>query len=227
MPSKGITNTTRDKEVYEGYLTEPDGGDKVPGILMIPAIFGTDSEMVELADAWAADGFVVSVPDIFWRVMPGPTADMEKAFARYGAFDVEQGYKDVEDLLKDLRINPRCNGKVAVLGYCFGGRYAQYAVARLGADAAGAFHGTMIEAELDPMPPKSCPVSYHFGAEDPVVPMEAVEQIRAAFAGHDHADIVAHDGASHNFSMPTKDGYHAGVAATSRQAVLEAFNALK
>jgi carboxymethylenebutenolidase len=227
MPSKGITNTTRDNEVYEGYLSEPDGDDKLPGILIIPAIFGTDDEMMALADAWAADGFVVSVPDIFWRVMPGPTADMEKAFGRYEAFDVEQGYKDVEDLLADLRANPRSNGKVAVLGFCFGGRYAQYAVARLGADAAGAFHGTMIDAELNPMPPKSCPVSFQFGADDPVVPMEAVEKIRAAYAEHDHADIVAHDGTGHNFSMPTKDGYHAGVAATSRQAVLDAFSTLK
>ena len=79
MPSKGFTNTTRDNEVYEGYLSEPDGDDKLPGILIIPAIFGTDDEMMALADAWAADGFVVSVPDIFWRVMPGPTADMEKS----------------------------------------------------------------------------------------------------------------------------------------------------
>ena len=227
MPSKGITNTTRDNETYEGYLTEPEGDGKVPGILLIPAIFGTDDEMKELADAWAADGFVISVPDIFWRVMPGPTADIDRAFGRYNAFDVEQGYKDVEDLLSDLRANLRCNGKVAVLGYCFGGRYAQYAAARLGADAAGAFHGTLIESELNPLPPKSCPISFHFGAEDQVIPMETVEQIQAAFAGHDHADIVGHDGAGHNFSMPTKDGYHAGVAATSRQAVLEAFNGLK
>jgi carboxymethylenebutenolidase len=227
MPSREITNTTRDNQTYDGYLTEPDGNDKLPGILIIPAIFGTDDEMMALADAWAADGFVVSVPDIFWRVMPGPTADMEKAFARYEAFDVEQGYKDIEDLLTDLRANPRCNGKVAVLGFCFGGRYAQYAAARLCADAAGAFHGTMIEDELNPMPPKSCPVSFHFGVEDPIVPMDAVEKIRAAYGGHDHTAIVAHDGAGHNFSMPAKDGYHAGVAATSRQAVLDAFNTLK
>jgi carboxymethylenebutenolidase len=227
MPSREITNTTRDNQTYDGYLTEPDGDEKLPGILIIPAIFGTDDEMMALADAWAVDGFVVSVPDIFWRVMPGPTADMEKAFARYEAFDVEQGYKDVEDLLKDLRAHPRCNGKVAVLGFCFGGRYAQYAAARLGADAAGAFHGTMIEAELNPMPPKSCPVSFHFGADDPIVPMDVVEKIRAAYQDRDRAAIVAHDGASHNFSMPAKDGYHAGVAATSRQAVLDAFNTLK
>jgi len=227
MPSRDITYTTRDNETFTGYLAEPEGAGQAPGILLITAIFGVDDEMKELSDAWAADGFVVSVPDIFWRVMSGPTADMEKAFSRYEAFDAEQGFKDVEDLMKDLRANQRCNGKVGVLGFCFGGRYAQVAASRFGANAVGAYHGTMIEEHLNEMPPVSCPVSFHFGAEDPVVPMEAVEKIMAAYANRDNADIVAHDGAGHNFSMPYKDGYHAGVAATSRQAVLERFNTMK
>ena len=51
--------------------------------------------MKELSDAYANDGFLVSVPDIFWRVMPGPTADMEKAFDRYGKFDPDQGMLDI------------------------------------------------------------------------------------------------------------------------------------
>ena len=104
MPSKGITNTTRDNQTYEGYLTEPEGDGKVPGILLIPAIFGTDDEMKELADAWAADGFVVSVPDIFWRVMPGPTADIEKAFGRYNAFDADgSGTMEYNEFLLGLK----------------------------------------------------------------------------------------------------------------------------
>ena len=227
MPERDINYTTRDGENFTGYMAEPEGGGKAPGILLITAIFGIDDEMKELTDAWAADGFIVSVPDIFWRVMPGPTADMEKAFARYEAFDAEQGYKDVEDMMGDLRAHPRCNGKIGVLGFCFGGRYAQYAAALLGADAAGAFHGTLIDRELSPMPPADCPVSFHFGAEDPVVPVDVVDQIGAAYANHSNAQIVAHDGCGHNFSMPYKDGYHAGVAATSRQAVLETFNSMK
>ena len=70
--------------------------------MLITAIWGTDEEMKELADAWAADGFVVSVPDIFWRVWPGPTADRDVAFDRYGKFDVDQGMLDIADLIHDL-----------------------------------------------------------------------------------------------------------------------------
>ena len=227
MSGREISYTTRDNESFSGYIFEPDDAVKVPGILLITAIFGVDDEMKELSEAWAADGFIVSVPDIFWRVMSGPTDDMEKAFSRYNAFDAEQGFRDVEDLMDDLRSNPRCNGKIGVLGFCFGGRYAQVAATRFGADAVGAFHGTLIENHLDEVSSVSCPVSFHFGAEDAFVPLETVEQIQTAYASHDRAEITIHDGAGHNFSMPYKQGYHAGVAATSRQAVLDVFNTMK
>ncbi|MDA0651859.1 MAG: dienelactone hydrolase family protein, partial [Proteobacteria bacterium] len=174
MTGTDITYATRAGENFTGYLAIPATDAPAPGILLITAIFGIDDEMKELADGWAADGFVVSVPDIFWRVMPGPTADMEKAFARYGAFDREQGMLDMEDLVGDLRARPQCNGKVAMLGFCFGGLYAHLGAARLGIDAAGSFHGTKIGDNLGETDRITCPVSFHFGDRDPVVPMAAV-----------------------------------------------------
>ena len=226
MPSKDVTYTTRNNETYGGYEAAPDGDGKVPGIVLITAIFGIDDEMKELSDAFAADGFLVSVPDIFWRVMPGPTADMEKAFKRYGDFDFDDGMNDIEDLIKDLRAHPRCNGKVAVLGFCFGGRYAHLAAARFGIDAAGSYHGTMIGQHLDEVDKVKCPVSFHFGDGDPVVPMDEFESIKKAYASHDNAEITLYEGATHNFSMPYKDGYNAEAAAASRAAVLRCFKSM-
>lgn len=226
MAGKDVTYKTRKGETFTGMTFEPDGSGKVPGLLLITAIFGIDEEMKNLSQAWADDGFVVSTPDIFWRQMPGPTADFQKAIARYQAFEPEQGMSDIEDLMNDLRAHPRCNGKVAVLGFCFGGKYAHLAAARLGANAAGAFHGTLIGESLGEMPPASCPISFHFGAEDPIVPQAEVEQIRKAYAGHANADVVTHTGASHNFSMPNKDGYNPGAAKSSRDAVLKAFRSM-
>lgn len=227
MASQDITYTTRNGETFNGRLSVPDGSGSAPGILMITAIFGIDDEMKELADAWAADGFVVSTPDIFWRQHPGPTADMEVAFARYGAFDREQGMKDIEDLVEDLKARPECNGKMAVLGFCFGGLYAHLAGARLGVDAAGSYHGTTIGESLDEMPASSCQVSFHFGDQDHVVPNEEVAAIKAAYANHPNAEIAVYEGAGHNFAMPYKDGYDEAAAKASRAAVLESFNKLK
>ena len=226
MPARDITYTNRANENFTGYLTTPGGGAPVPGILMITAIFGIDDEMKALADAWAADGFAVSVPDIFWRIMPGPTGDMEKAFARYESFDADQGMLDIEDLIKDLKVRPECNGKVGVLGFCFGGRYAHLSAARLGIDAAASFHGTKIGEHLDETPNVACPVSFHFGTVDPATPMEEVEAIRAAYASHPNAQIGVHDDAAHNFAMPDKPGYREKAAKASRAAALKCFRSM-
>jgi carboxymethylenebutenolidase len=226
MPSTDITYSTRNNETFDGYLTSPAGDQKAPSILLITAIFGIDDEMKELSDAFANDGFLVSVPDIFWRVMPGPTADMEKAFDRYGKFDPDQGMLDIEDLIKDLKGRPQCNGKVAVLGFCFGGRYAHLAAARLGVDAAGAYHGTAIGQHLDETDKVKCPVSFHFGDADPVVPMDEVGAIQKSYASHDNATIGVYAGATHNFSMPYKEGFDPDAAKVSREAVLSCFKSM-
>jgi len=226
MAGLDVKYRTRSNEIFDGYLTAPAGGVKVPGILLITAIYGVDQEMRDLADAWAADGFIVSVPDIFWRQIPGPTADMKVAFDRYGKFDPVQGMLDIEDLLADLKARPQCNGKVAVLGFCFGGRYALLGAARLGIAAAGAFHGTAMGQHLDEVSKVTCPVSFHYGDTDPVVPMEEVTAIQKAFAGRANADIQVYRGAGHNFAMPRKDGYNATAARESRERVLRCFRSM-
>lgn len=226
MPSSDVTYTTRNNETFGGYLATPKTDAPAPGILVIHAVWGNDDTMKGLVDAWAADGFVVSAPDIFWRVHPGPTAEKEVAFGRYEAFDPDQGMLDIEDLLKDLKSRPQCNGKVAMLGFCFGGRYAHLGAARLGIDAAAAFHGTKIGLHVDETPKVKCPVSFHFGEKDPVVPMDEVAAIKAAYAGHQNAEIVVYEGADHSFSMPGNDGYHAEVAKISRDSVLSCFRSL-
>ena len=226
MPGTDIKYTTRSGETFDGYLAAPAGAAKAPGILLITAIFGVDQEMRELSDAWANDGFIVSVPDIFWRQIPGPTADMQVAFERYGKFDPVQGMKDIEDLVTDLKSRPQCNGKVAILGFCFGGRYALLGAARLGINAAASYHGAGMGQHVDEVGKITCPVSFHFGDADPVAPTDEVDAIRKAFAGRADADIGVYKGAGHNFAMPRKDGYNAAAAEESRERVLRCFKSM-
>jgi carboxymethylenebutenolidase len=226
MATTDITYTTRDGEEFTGIVAAPDGAGELPGILFITAIWGIDDSAREIAEQWADDGFVVSVPDIFWRQHPGPTTDREIAQRRYHAYDVDQGLADIQDLIAHLRAHPRCNGKLGLLGICFGGRYAHIAAARYGIDAAAAYHGTYIERHLDETRDITCPVSFHFGEDDPVIPMDQVALIRESYAAHGGAEIVAHANAGHNFSMPHKDAYDPAVAKTARDAVLRCFRSM-
>jgi len=226
MAGKTIKYGTRDGEEFDGYLTKPGIDDPLPGIVIITAIFGTDDDMIQLSDGWASDGFIVSVPDIFWRVLPGPTADHAVGRDRMGKFDVEQGMKDIEDVVADLKNRPECNGKVGMLGFCFGGRYVHLSAARLGIDAGAAFHGTAIGKNLEETNKITCPMSLHFGGNDPVVPMEEVNAIKAAYAGKTKVDIVVYEGAGHSFSMPSNQGFDADVAKASRDAALALFRSM-
>jgi len=137
-----------------------------------------------------------------------------------------QGMKDIEDLVRDLKSRPQCNGKVAILGFCFGGRYALLGAARLGINAAASFHGAGMGQHLDEVAKVGCPVSFHFGDADPVAPMDEVNAIQKAFAGRSNADIGVYKGAGHNFAMPRKEGYNPAAAKESRERVLRSFKSM-
>ena len=226
MSGQSIEYYTRNHESFEGYLVKPEGNGPFPGIVIITAIFGTDEDMVELSNAWANDGFIVSVPDIFWRVHPGPVSDHKVARERMANFDLEQGVNDIEDIVKHLRQQSACNGKVGMLGFCFGGRYVHLAAARLNIDAGAAFHGTAIGQNLDETHKIKCPMSLHFGDDDPVVPMEEVNAIKAAYENKKDTNIVVYEGAGHSFSMPRNPSYNTKVAEESRKSVLECFRSM-
>ena len=226
MTVTDITYTTRNDEEFTGILAAQDGDQKLPGILFITAIWGIDKSARAITEAWADDGFLVSVPDIFWRQHPGPTTEREVAQGRYHAYDFDKGMLDMEALVNHLRNHPRCNGKIAMLGICFGGRYAHLAAARFSIDAAAAYHGTYIERHLDETHKITCPISFHFGENDAVVPMDQVAAIQASYACHDKAEITSYPGAAHNFSTPFNDNFHIEVAKTSRDAVLKCFQCM-
>ncbi len=224
LSSFDMTFTARDGVTYDGRMSTPAGEDKAPAILIIPAIFGTDAEMEGLIEDFARDGFLTAAPDYFHRSVPGPTADFQAALARMNSFDMAQGLKDMDDNIRELRRHPRCNGKVAVLGFCFGGSFAFLAGARFGADAVGTYHGTRIHTVLEEADRLRVPTSLHYGDDDPHVPMEQVTAVQAALAGKDGCEVVVHAGGQHNFSMPTKAGYDAAVAQSARDSVIACFS---
>ncbi len=226
VQSSNITFTTREGEDYDGRLSVPAGEGTFPAILIMPAIFGTDAEMEGLIEAFAQDGFLTAAPDYFFRTVPGPTAEIEVAFGRMKQHDIEQGLVDMSDALDTLREHERCSGKVAVLGFCFGGLFAYLGGTRLGADAVAAYHGTRIHSYLDEADRLTVPTSLHYGDDDPNVPMEQVGPIIETLSGKANVDVVVHAGGKHNFSMPSKAGYDPAIAQTSRDAVLACFRAM-
>jgi carboxymethylenebutenolidase len=225
-----ISITASDGGRFEGYLAVPERT-PAPGLLVIVPIFGVTEEMRRAVDRYASRGYVVIAPDPFWRVQPGTLARTDEgrahAVARAKQVDVHQELDDLRVTLVTLRAHPECNGNVAVLGFCFGGRYAFLAAAQLDVQAAAGFHPTQIGASLDEAPDVKVPLSLHYGEIDPVTPPEEIAATRAALAGKPGIEIVVHPGATHNFSLEGVPGYHEEAARNSDARAFALFEGLR
>src|SRR5499425_166196 len=217
---------------FDSYVAAPVS-EKGAGVVIVSTISCVDSDIPYYADALAAEGFVASAPDMFWRdADPGPlpwTDDGRKrAFARNDRYDLELGMRDLADVIPNLKKHPRCNGKVAVIGFCFGGPFALLAAARYGTNAGISFHGSHVENHLDEVDSVRCPLSFHYGDRDEVAPMTAIERIRDAFGRLADAKVYVYRGAGHGFMTMTRGpGYIESVARTAWTRTLEVLKKLQ
>ena len=54
---------------FSAYLATPEN-ENAPGLVLMQYICGVNAVMRGLADAFAAEGYLVAVPDLFWRQEP-------------------------------------------------------------------------------------------------------------------------------------------------------------
>ncbi len=116
--------------------------------------------------------------------------------------------------------------KVAVVGYGFGGRYAFLAAARLGAAAAGVFHGTEIGGHLAEAAGLTTPMTFHFGDADERVPFEEVRKIKGALEGFATTEIYRYPGARHGFALRGDPAFDAGAAEQAERRVFAVLDSL-
>jgi carboxymethylenebutenolidase len=209
-----MTVTTRYEQVaasgggaFEAYCAVPETGSG-PGILLFQEIFGINDNMRGLADKLAAEGYVVLVPDMFWRLEPRferkDESGMADAFAMVQRFDLERGVDDITATHAHLLAMPECTGKVGAVGFCLGGTLALACAARSrvdgrGPDAAVSYYGSGNNALLGVLEDVGCPVLFHYGAEDPFIPADQIAEVEQAIAGRPHLTLERY-AAGHAFS---------------------------
>ncbi|MHA1536371.1 MAG: dienelactone hydrolase family protein [Alphaproteobacteria bacterium] len=224
MAGKFIDIKEKDAGTFEGYLALPPSG-QGPGLMILQEIFGVNQAMRATADYFAEEGYVVLVPDLFWRLQPRvdltyAEADRAKAFDYFGRFDRDLAIDDMKATLAHLKAMREVKGQgkggktqIAALGYCLGGALAYEAAAHCGVDAAAGYYGVGIETQLDLADRIACPVVLHFGSEDGHVTPDKVDQIKAKLDGNERFLINVYEGAAHGFANPfRKDVYSKSAA---------------
>lgn len=141
-----VTIHSGDKAL-QAFIVYPEVSQKAPVIVMIHEIFGLTDWVRSMADDLASMGYVVIAPDLLSGTGPNgggssayPDQDARvKAVSGLNADNVMADLNAVADYGKKL---PSANGKLAVIGFCWGGgKSFQFATVRHDLSAAFVFYG--------------------------------------------------------------------------------------
>lgn len=192
-------------QTLEHVIVHDESGRVLPTVILIPTVMGVQQLELGFAEKLVERGYHVVVADLFGRRFT-PAVDKEAAFAAMGELRSDRAaLRDrllaiVEEVRKREHVDA---GKLAVIGFCFGGQCA-LDVARSGTDVAGvaAFHGLFDPPGLPAEKIKAKVAAYH-GWEDPMVPPDAVVALARELteAGADW-QIHAYGHTGHGFTNP-------------------------
>ncbi|GGZ02985.1 dienelactone hydrolase family protein [Pseudoduganella plicata] len=206
-----------DDGTFQAWLALPRGGSG-PGIVLIQEIFGVNAHIRSVAEQYAADGYVVLAPDLFWRQgahieLGYDDADWKKAVELKGKTDTGKAIADVAATVKALRGLSGVGPRVASIGYCFGGLLSYLTAANGTVDAAVAYYGGGIQNALDRADEVTIPLLMHFGGKDSHIPQDAVRSIAERFGERDNVEIHVYPDAEHGFNCSHRGSYHQRSAA--------------
>ena len=205
--------------LYEAKPEQPPKG----AVLVIQEIFGFNTHIREVADGYAAAGYLAIAPKLFDRAERDIELGYEGEDMQRG-IDLAFNHTDRSLALADLQagidyLRPAATGAgVGVVGYCFGGLMTWLSACELsGVGAASAYYGGGIAGELERT--AKVPVMMHFGDQDAHIPMSDVDKVRAA----QPAVQVHVYGADHGFNCDHRGSYHAESAAVALERTLGFF----
>ncbi|MEO5806221.1 dienelactone hydrolase family protein [Devosia sp.] len=215
-----IKLTSSDGFTFNAYRTTPAGKPK-GAVVVIQEVWGLNNFVRAEVDRYATEGYVAIAPALFDRVELGyesqdygPTGfahigELMQNFSHDTArLDVEAAVKAVADV-----------GKVGITGYCFGGATAWRAAHfGLGLAAASGYYGGGVPSYIGLAP--TMPLEMHYGDNDKGIPLEQINELRAA---HPDLPIYVYP-AGHGFcNFERPENYNAEAAKLANQRTLAFF----
>jgi carboxymethylenebutenolidase len=215
---KMIRLKAKDGHELDAYVTEPKGRVK-GGVVVVQEIFGVTDHVKRVADEFAAHGYKVVAPAMFDRVERNVMlaySEIDKGREYMRQLKWPNTLADIEAAANEARDA----GKVAVVGYCWGGTVAHVAASELDIDAAISYYGGAVAKMLDKKP--RCAIMYHFGDRDAAIPLSDIELIKKAAP---KSPVHVYPGAGHGFNCDERSSYSAKDAQLALERSLEFLNA--
>jgi carboxymethylenebutenolidase len=214
-----IELTGADGFALSAYLAKPTG--EIKGrVVVIQEIFGVNDHIREVCDGYAREGYIALAPALFDRVAPGIELGYEGDDMAQG-IDIAMGTLEMPNTLSDVQAAIDYlakDGKVGVVGYCFGGLLTWLSASSANNIAcASGYYGGGIAQAIDKAP--KVPIILHFGDLDAHIPMPDVKSIDEA-----HLDVMVYTyHADHGFNCDHRGSYNESAAVLARQRTLDFF----
>jgi carboxymethylenebutenolidase len=183
------------------YLARPKGDAKLPGVVVIHENRGLNAHIEDVTRRIALEGFLALAPDAL-SPLGGTPEDSEKAPAMLGQLDKDKTTKDFVAAVKYLKTRPLSNGKVGVVGFCWGGALAnQVAVHSPDVIAVVPYYGAQPAPE--DVPKIKASLLLHYAGLDGRI-NSGIPAFEAALkAASVDYKIYMYDGAQHAFNNDT------------------------
>lgn len=200
-------NVKSGNRTVQAFIVYPEVSHKAPVIVMIHEIFGMTDWVSSMADDLAAQGYIVIAPDLLSGT--GPNGGGSSAYPDQGARVKAVSMLSNEQVMADLSAAadyalklPAANGKLAVIGFCWGGgKSFLFATERHDLSAAFVFYGP---------PPKdlaaiTAPVYGFYAGNDARISATVPQTEKDMKAAGKKYEPVIYPGAGHGFMRAGED----------------------
>jgi carboxymethylenebutenolidase len=209
------------------YRAAPAGGKNLPVVLVISEIFGVHEHIADVAKRFARQGYLAIAPELFVRQGDASNyGEMAKLMSEVIAKVPDaQVMGDLDATVAWAAANGGDTTRLGITGFCWGGRITWLFAAHNPAIKAGvAWYGRLVGAQsaLTPHHPVELageikgPVLGLYGGKDGGIPLDTVEQMKAALAAGSAAakrsEFVVYPDAPHAFHADYRPSYRQAAA---------------
>jgi carboxymethylenebutenolidase len=214
------------------YRAFPAGKTGAPTVLVIHEIFGVHEHIKDLCRRLAKAGYYAIAPDLYARYGDASQApDMQVLMSTIVAkASDDQVRSDLDAAVKFAAVDKANTAKLAVTGFCWGGRQTWlYTEANPAVKAAAAWYGPLGGAKT-PIPGAAAVkgrVLGFYGGKDQGITAAQRDQMTAALAaaGDSASKIIVYPDAGHGFNADYRASYNAEAAKDAWAKMLAWFKA--
>ena len=197
------------------YIAKPENqNDKSPAIILLQEAFGVNGHMRNVADDFAARGYVVITPELFHRTVPkyweGSYNDFPSIMPHYSAITNEGLTADLQACHKWLTEQAEVDSSsIFSIGYCLGGRVSFLANAVLPLKAGISYYGGGTDQLADKAKDLHGRHLFFWGGLDKHIKQENIDTVLNALdeAGKEYINVKI-SYADHAFSCNERPAYN-------------------